>query len=70
MGREFGGGIWIRKRGFVIWDWEFVEFDGGGGDWVPAMDTIFCLTEVYGCSGEVEWEVIGGDEAGEVEELV
>lgn len=47
-----------------------MEFDGGGGDWVPAMDTIFCLTEVYGCSGEVEWEVIGGDEAGEVEELV
>lgn len=70
MGREFGGGTWIRRWGFVIWGWEFVEFDIGGGKCVPAMEAIFCLTDVDGGSGEVEWEVVGGDTTGEVEELV
>lgn len=43
-----------------------MEVETGFQPWIR----FFCLTEVYGCSGEVEWEVIGGDEAGEVEELV
>lgn len=38
--------------------------------WVPAMETEAGLAAVGGGAEEVDWDVVSGDKAGEVEELV
>ncbi|KAL4587487.1 hypothetical protein LXL04_000358 [Taraxacum kok-saghyz] len=44
--------------------------DVGGGSGIPTMDTKLCLTAVGGCADDMDGEIVGGKEAGEVEELV
>lgn len=44
--------------------------DVGVGERVPTMDAKLGLTAVSGGADEMDGEIVGGDEAGEVEELV
>lgn len=65
MRREFVGGVGRRRNGGS--DGEVVEVDGGG---VPALDPELGLATVGGGGDEVDRDVVGGDKAGKVEELV
>lgn len=68
--RELGGGVRVGRRVGESRGGEFVEVEGGGGCGVPAVDAELGLADVGGGADEVDGEVVGGDEAGEVEELV
>ncbi|KAH7843908.1 hypothetical protein Vadar_022208 [Vaccinium darrowii] len=71
MGRIFGGGIRVGGRIEKVRVGEFVEVDVGILEEGLGAETEFGLAEVGGGGGEVDGEVVGGgDEAGEVEELV
>ncbi|KAI3694531.1 hypothetical protein L1987_77498 [Smallanthus sonchifolius] len=61
-----GVGCMVRERG----DRELVEVDVGGRERVPTVDAKLGLAGVSGGADEVDGEVVGGDEAGEVDELV
>lgn len=50
--------------------WEFMEVDVGGGMRVPTVHAKLGLAVVGGGGDVVDRYVVGGDEAGEVEELV
>lgn len=70
MRGEFSGGVWVG-RGSEKWrGWEFVEVDVGDREWVPALDARLGLAAVGGGADVVDRDVVGGDETGEVEELV
>ena len=47
-----------------------MEMDVLNGVWVPTLDSGLGLAVVSGGTDEVDRNVVGGDEAGEVEELV
>lgn len=73
MRREVVGGVGVgrrrrRRRGGR--DREVVEVNGGDGVGVPSLDPELGLAAVGGGADEVDWDVVGGDKAGEVEELV
>lgn len=73
MRREFGGGdgggVWLRRK--EVRCWEFMEVDlVGGRREVVAVDAESSLANVGGEADVVDGDVVGGDEAGEVEELV
>ncbi|KAF7146470.1 hypothetical protein RHSIM_Rhsim04G0104900 [Rhododendron simsii] len=71
MRREFGGGIWVRRRGEERRGGEFVEVDTGILEVGLGIETELDLAEVDGGGGVVDGDVVGGgDEAGELEELV
>jgi len=72
MRREFGGGGGVigGRRRSGGGDREFVEVDGGDGVGVPSLDPELGLAAVGGGADEVDRDVVGGDKAGEVEELV
>ncbi|KAF7145795.1 hypothetical protein RHSIM_Rhsim04G0104100 [Rhododendron simsii] len=71
MGREFVGGVRVRRRGEERRGGEFVEADVGVLEVGLGVETEFDLAEVGGGGGEVDGDAVGGgDEAGEVEELV
>ncbi|KAI3677821.1 hypothetical protein L6452_37091 [Arctium lappa] len=63
---ETGWNVWRRRsegRG-----WKFVEVNVGGGGGTTVMGA--SLEEVIGGANKVEWQVVGEDEVGEVEDLV
>lgn len=70
VGGEFGGCVGVGWRRFKIRGLDFVETDGGSGEWVPAVDSELGLVDVGGGADEVDGYTVGGDEAGEVEKLV
>ncbi|KAI3760646.1 hypothetical protein L1987_51044 [Smallanthus sonchifolius] len=62
-------GNWVGVWGYGIGVWKLVEPNEIGVR-VPAVETEAGLAGVGGGGDEVDRDVIGGDEAGEVEELV
>lgn len=66
MGGEFMRGIRIRRRVEEIWCWEFMEMNVGYRKRIPAMDTELGLAVMGGGANVVDWDVVGGDEAGEL----
>ncbi len=49
---------------------EFVKSDIGSGERVPPMDANLGLVDVGGGGDEIDRQIVGGEEAGEVEKLV
>ena len=47
-----------------------VEVDIGEGEWVPSVEAEAGLADVGGGADVVDGEVVGREEAGEVEELI
>lgn len=47
-----------------------MEMDGGHREWVPSLYPELSLTAVRGGANEVDGDVVVGNEAGKVEELV
>lgn len=70
VGREVGGGVGVRARRLEFRDGEINEMDVGGCQWVPAVNALPRLAVVGGGGGVVDMDVVGGDEAAELEELV
>lgn len=70
VGREIGAGVGVRAGRLEFWYWEILEMDVGGGQWVPAVKALPHLAVVGGGGGVVDVDVVGGDEAAELEELV
>ncbi|CAK9155583.1 unnamed protein product [Ilex paraguariensis] len=64
------GGIRVWRRRGKARDWEFMELDVGGGERVPTLDAKLDLAAVGGGGYVVDWYVVGGYKAREVEELV
>lgn len=60
----------VRRRGGKRRDVKVMEMDVLNGVWVPTLDSDLGLAVVSGGTDEVDRNVVGGDEAGEVEELV
>ncbi|KAJ0911740.1 hypothetical protein HanRHA438_Chr06g0266521 [Helianthus annuus] len=56
----------VRESGYR----KLVEMDVGNGERVPTMDPKLGLARMTGGAYEVDGEVVGGDEAREVDELV
>lgn len=70
MRRKLIGGMGVGWRRGEGRDGKIVEIDGGDGMGVPSLDSELGLTAVSGGADEVNREVVGGDKAGEVEELI
>jgi len=67
VGREGDGGVWRWRSEGRSWEFVEVEVAGGGGG---VMEARAGVAEVGGGGDDVDGDVVGGDEAGEVEELV
>lgn len=70
MGGEFNRGIRVGRRRGKERGGKVMEMDVSGGDGVPTVDTELRLAVVGGRGNVVDGDVVGGDEAGELEELV
>lgn len=70
MRREFVGGLWVGRRRSGGSYWVLVEVDGGDGVGIPSLDPELGLATVGGGADKVDGDVVGGDKAGEMEELV
>lgn len=71
VGRERDGSVW--RRGNEGRGWECMEVDVGGdvvGKLVETMVAGADLADVMSGADDVHGDVVGGDETGEVEELV
>lgn len=68
MGGELGVGVGIGWWGSEYKIWQFVELDEIV--WIPSVETEAGLAAVGGGAKEVDGNVVGGEEAGEVEKLV
>lgn len=66
---ELGVGVGVGRGRGEGRCWELVEVEVGGGERVPTMDTGLDLAVVGGGADVVNGDVVGGDEAGDVEEL-
>ena len=62
---SIGVGIWTLKS----WDWEFMNVDVVIGKEVPSLVTASGLVDVSRGANVVDWDVISGDETGEMQEL-
>lgn len=70
VGRELDGGVWVRGWGGEGREGEIMEVDGGDGVRIPPLHADLGLAVVGGGAYKVDGEAAGGEEAGEVEELV
>ncbi|KAL6958879.1 hypothetical protein U1Q18_040226 [Sarracenia purpurea var. burkii] len=67
---EFHGGIRVGRRREKIRGDEFMEVDFGSVEKVQVVEPEFSLVDVGGRGGVIDQDIVRGDEARELDELI